>query len=105
MTIQLIGDGIEIDERIKQIVEEKLNKEIGKYLHDFAADLQMATVRIEHKTRNLFKVNFDMRLPGATGHIYGEEEGDELLNVIIALRHEIERQVREYKDRLQDPRQ
>ena len=104
MNIQLIGDGILIDERIKDIVETKINIEIEKYLHDFDDDIKKATIRIEKKSRNLFKVNFDMRLPGSNGHIYSEEEGDELLNVIIALRHEVERQVRDYKIILQDPR-
>jgi ribosomal subunit interface protein len=104
MNIQLIGDGIEIDNRIREIVETKITKEIEKYLHDFAEDIKTATVRIEKKSRNLFKVNFDMRLPGSNGHIYAEDEGDELLNVVIALRHEVERQIRDYKNKLQDPR-
>lgn len=101
MNVQIIGDGIEVDERLKEIVQVKIADEIEKYLHDFAEDLKHATVRIEKLTHGGFKANFDMRLPGSDGHIYSEEEGDELVNVIIALRKELQEQIRDYKDKLQ----
>lgn len=101
MQIQIIGDGIDIDERVKDIVETKIKAGIEKYLTDFAEDLQHAKIRIEKLSRHGFKVNFDMRLPGSNGHIYSEEEGDDLTNLLIALRKEVEREIKDYKDRLQ----
>lgn len=104
MQIQIIGDGIEVDERIKDIVQIKIIDELQKYLTDFDEDLQHATVRIEKLGHHGFKANFDMRLPGSNGHIYSEEEGDDLVNLLIALRKEVEMQIRNYKDKLQDYR-
>ncbi len=101
MNVQIIGDGIEIDDRIREVVETKMASEIEKYLKDFADDLKKATVRIEKLSHGGFHVNWDMRLPGKNGHIFSQEDGDDLLNVLIALRKEVESQVRDYKERLQ----
>ncbi len=101
MQIQLIGSGIEIDDRIKDIVETKITSELQKYLTDFDEDLQKAVVRIEKLAHHGFKANFDMHLPGSNGHIYSEEEGDDLINLLVALRKEVEMQIRDYKDKLQ----
>lgn len=104
MQIQLIGSGIEIDDRIKDIVNTKITQELAKYLTDFDEDLQKAVVRIEKLAHHGFKANFDLRLPGSNGHIYSEEEGDDLINLIVALRKEVEMQIRDYKDKLQSYR-
>lgn len=104
MNVQIIGDGIDVDARIKEAVNTKLAVEIDKYLMDFEEDLKRATVRIEKLSHGGFKINFDMRLPGSNGHIYSEEEGRELLSVLVALRHEVERRVTNYKDKLQEYR-
>lgn len=102
--IQLTSDGIEIDERIRKMVTEKVGDELEKYLSDFEPDFKKATVRIEKNSRHGYTVHIDMRLPGSTGHLFAKESGDDLTNLLIAIRHEIERQLRDYKDRLQDYR-
>lgn len=104
MNVQIIGDNIEIDDRIRDIVSEKVTSELEKYLVDFAEDLKIIKIKIEKLGHHGFKTNFDMRLPGSNGHIYSEEEGDDLINLLIALRKEVEKQLRNYKDRLQDYR-
>lgn len=104
MQVQLLGDGVEVDDRLREIVEDKLTRELEKYLHDFDEDLKFAKVKIEKLARFGFKVNFDMHLPGKNGHIYSEEEGEELTNLLIALRKEVEMQLRNYKDKLQEYR-
>ncbi len=104
MNIQIIGDGLEVDDRIREMVETKITLELQKYLTDFDEDLQIAKVRIEKQAHHGFKVNFDMRLPGRNGHIYSEEMGDDLLNLLIALRKEVAIQIKNYKDKLQDYR-
>lgn len=104
MQIQIIADGVEIDERLKEIVQTRVEDEIEKYLADFDPDLKKARMKIEKLARGGFKINFDMRLPGSNGHMYSEEEGDDLLNVLIAVRKEVETQIRNYKDKLQDYR-
>ena len=104
MQIQLMASGIEIDERLREIVETKVTKELQKYLTDFDEDLQKAVMRIEKLAHHGFKANFDLRLPGSNGHIYSEEEGDDLTNLLVALRKEVEMQIRNYKDKLQSYR-
>lgn len=103
MNLQLIGDNIDIDNRIKQVCEDRIGKELEKYLKDFADDLKVARIKIQ-KIKTGFNVNFDMRLPGSNGHIFSEESGDDLLNVLIALRREVERQIKDYKGKLQEYR-
>lgn len=95
---------MEIDDRIREMVELKITNELQKYLTDFDPDLQHATLKIEKLAHHGFKTNFDLRLPGSNGHIYSEEEGDDLLNLLIALRKEVETQIRDYKEKLQDYR-
>lgn len=104
MNLQIVGVGLDIDKRIKEIADEKIGLELEKYLKDFEEDLKHAHVKIEKLSHGGFNVNFDMRLPGSNGHIFSEETGDELLNVLIALRHEVERQIKDYKDKLQNYR-
>ncbi len=104
MEIQIIGDGLEIDERIKELVQVKITNELQKYLTDFNEDFQKAKVRIEKLAHHGFKANFDILLPGSNGHIYSEEEGEDLINLLIALRKEVEMQIRDYKDKLQSYR-
>lgn len=104
MEIQIIGDGVEVDDRIREIVDTKIRLEIEKYLTDVEEDLKRSIVKIEKLAHHGFKVNFDIRLPGSGGHIYSEETGDDLLNVVIALGREVSRQIREYMDRLQSYR-
>ena len=102
MNLQAVGSGIEVDDRIREVLDLKLAKELEKYLHDFADDLKHAHIKIEKLARGGFSVNFNMKLPGNNGHIFSEVTGDDLTNVIIALRHEVERQLRDYKSKLQD---
>ena len=104
MNLQVVGDGIEIDEHIKELLDLKVGKELDKFLKDFDEDLKHANIKIEKLARSGFKVNFDMRLPGGGGHIYSEEEGDDLINVLIALRKEVSTQIKDYKDKLQEYR-
>lgn len=104
MQIQLIGSGVEIDDRIREIVRTKVQLGLEKYLVDFDEDLQKATLKIEKKGHHGFNVNFDIRLPGSNGHIYSEEEGDDLINLLSALRKEVEVQIRDYKEKLQEYR-
>lgn len=105
MNIQFVGDGVDIDSHIKDLIQTKLSDEIEVLLTDFEEDLKVAHVKLEKIGRGGFKINFDMRLPGSNGHIYSEETGDDLQNVLVALKREVLRQVKEYKDRLQDYRQ
>lgn len=102
MNIQLVGQGVEIDDRIKEIIDTKVGEELEKYLHDVSPDLRHASIKLEKLAHGGFNVTFDMHLPGSNGHIYSEESGDDLLNVIIALRKEVQDQIRDYKDKLQD---
>lgn len=106
MQVQIVGDGVEIDERIKQIVDEKIATELEKLLSSYDDDQKMARLRIQKEPHHdmKYKLYFEMILPGKNGKIYSDEAGDDLLNVIIALRKEVERQIKDYKEKLQDSR-
>ena len=99
MKVQIIGDNIEINEWIKNVVNDKITSDLEKYLKDFSDDIKRATVKIHKRSRWGYKVNFDMWLPGKE-HIFAEAVHKDLPSAIVQLREKLERQIEEYKSEL-----
>ncbi len=97
MKIQIAWEKIEPTEQDKQMVLEKLAS-LDKLLQRFEEDLKVAEVRIMRRSRWGFRIRFDMQLPGK--HIFATEMGDELVNVVVAVREEAEIQIKEYVEKL-----
>jgi ribosomal subunit interface protein len=106
MRLQIVGDGIEIDERIKAVVDEKFSEEIDKLLPQLEEDLKIGTLRLSKESHHdkKYRLVFNMDLPGKGGVIFSEESGEDLLNVLIALKKEVSRQIKDYKEVKDDAR-
>lgn len=106
MRLQIVGDGIEIDDRIKTIIDEKFVYEIDKLLPQMDEDLKTGTLRLTKETHHdkKYRLIFNMDLPGQGGVIFSEESGEDMLNVLIALKKEVSRQIKDYKEEREDAR-
>lgn len=99
MKVKIIGDNIELNKWVKNLVHNKITNDLEKYLQDFNEDIKTATVKIHKRTHWGYKVNFDMWLPGKK-HIFSEALHEDLASAIIELREKVEKQIKEYKGRL-----
>lgn len=97
MQIQLSFEKIDPEDDDKEMVFEKLAG-LDKLLTSFEEDLKQAKVVIIKGSRWGFEVKFDMQLPGK--HIFASETGEELVNVVVAVREDVERQIKEYVQKL-----
>jgi len=73
MNLKIVGDRIHLTPAIKFLIDEKINQRIGKFLTHLSSDIQVAAIWIQKEKLGLFKVNFDMELPGQK-HVYAETE-------------------------------
>ena len=97
MKIQISWDKITPTEEEKEMVMEKFVI-LDKLLQKFEEDLKVASVNIAKRSRWGFRVKFDMQLPSK--HIFATEMGDDLVNVVVAVREEVERQIKEYVEKM-----
>lgn len=93
MKLQIIGENFEVTDRIKKLVEEKIEKNLEKYLQTFNEDMKTATIKIEKGPRWGYWVNFNMWLP-LKKQIYAQAHGKNLISVLVALREKIRRQIK-----------
>lgn len=99
MNIQVIGDNIEVDERYKQIINDKLQG-LEDFLAHFDEDMKHATVKISQiKDKREFILNFNMWLPGKE-HIYAETEDKVFQAAVSKLKDAVENQLRTYKEEI-----
>lgn len=103
MNIQLKSEGLKLTDKIKDIVEEKIGKDLEKHLEDFAVDMKKATVTIEKRSRWGYKSSFDMWLPGKE-HIYSESINENLITSLTETRDQAIRQIEKYKDKTENKR-
>lgn len=99
MIINVSGENLEINETHDQLVYEKLDKQLEKYLHSFNTDMKIADVHIKKRPRWGYKVNFSMTLPGKK-RIYAYEIDDDLSAALRKLRSDVERQIKEYRGKI-----
>jgi ribosomal subunit interface protein len=95
MNLQITGDRVHLTPAIKSLISEKIDQRIGKLLTHYSSDIQVASIRIQKEKLGLFKVNFDMTLPGKE-HVYAETEHILLESALVDLSHRVEKQVKKY---------
>lgn len=101
MKLQIESKGVEITDKLRELIDQKLGTDIDKYLKHMDEDIKTAEIRIEEGSRWGYKVSFSMWLPGKE-HIFAEEKNKNLDTAINSLKDEVQRAVRKYKERLQD---
>ncbi|PIU73356.1 hypothetical protein COS78_02685 [Candidatus Shapirobacteria bacterium CG06_land_8_20_14_3_00_40_12] len=95
MNLKIVGDRIHLTPAIKFLIDEKINQRIGKFLTHLSSDIQVAAIWIQKEKLGLFKVNFDMELPGQK-HVYAETEHILLESALVDLSHQVEKQIKKY---------
>ncbi len=96
MNIQIIGDNFNVSARTKNLVAEKIGQKLDKLLTKFDPQMRSALLKIEQDKLKIFKVNFDMNLPGKE-HIYAETTHKILKSALIDLNQQVEKQIKKYK--------
>lgn len=99
MRIKIIGDNLEITDEIRDLVSEKISRDLEKYLPELNKEIKTATMKISKLTRWGFRVNFDMRLP-KNYQIFAEEKNETILSSLVSLREQLERQMKKYKQKI-----
>ncbi len=98
MRIQIIGDGIKLNDHIRTLVDEKLGQRLDQMLQDFDEEIKTAKVRIKDHPEG-YEVSFEMWLPGKE-HIFAERVSDRLTLAFTELRESVEKQLERYRGEL-----
>ena len=96
MNIQIIGDNLEISDSNRLMIEEKISLPLDKLLTKYDGDMKNASMRIIKDKFGIFKINFDMNLPGKT-HIFAETTHKIFESALVDLAQEVERQIKKFK--------
>lgn len=102
MKHQIIGDNIEITEGIKELIREHLLEPIDDLLRNFEDDIKFPTIKVFKKAKPGppgYEINFDMWLPGKF-HVFAKEEDRVMIKCVTKLREDVERQIKEYRDKI-----
>ena len=103
MQIIIESKDVEITDKLRELIVQKLGTDVDKYLKDFNEDIKTAEVKIEQGSRWGYRVSFSMWLPKKE-HIYAEEKNRSLETAINSVKDIVQREVRKYKEKLQDYR-
>ncbi|MBD3363522.1 hypothetical protein GF362_07440 [Candidatus Dojkabacteria bacterium] len=101
MKITINPKNFDLDEKTKQLVNDRLAEGLDHLLRDFDPNLLNATVKIEQFQRHGYQVNFSMSLPG-NKQIFAKEEDDKLSLALSKLREDVERQLETITGKLKD---
>jgi len=99
MNIDLLGDNVEITDKIRSEVDTKLGQKLEKYLTTFNEDMTHAQMTLTKDTNWGWKINFDMRLPGKK-QIFADAKKETLRATLTDLRDKLIPQIKEYKDNI-----
>ena len=99
MNIAIMGDNIEITEDIKNIVMKRLVDKLDKLTQHFSLDSLNANLRLSEHHSYGFRGSFNMWLPGKK-QVFVEDTHRDLQSVIVLIRHEVERQIKDYNNKL-----
>lgn len=95
MNLEIITESIELNDSLRETIKNKFEDKLDKYLKHFDENMKTAYMRIRKDVRWGFQVNFNLMLPGKKA-IFAENKDKNLQTSIIGLRHELERQIKEY---------
>lgn len=91
MVINLKYEGFALRDDIRLVIDDKLSKDIDKYLSRYPEDKKKAVMTLD-KVDYYFVVKFDLWLPRKK-HIFAQEENKDLLTAIYKVRDEVVRQL------------
>ena len=97
MNIQITGDNFELTDAVKNLVDEKINQKLEKFLVTFAPEMKTAMLRIEYDQLKNVHLRFDMLLPGKE-RIFSETTHKFLESALIDLEDQLEKQIKKYRN-------
>lgn len=98
MSLNVSTNDVELTDKLLDLLHEKLDNEINKYLQNYPEDIKRAEINIKRDSRWGFSVTFDLNVPGQE-RIFAETKEKELHSAINKLRADISRQLRKYKEK------
>lgn len=99
MKIIIRGDNLDIDSRMKKIINEKIGKDLEKFLVNFDEDTKTAYISVFEDKRWGFRISFNMDLPKKK-KIFAQVRKKSFLFGVTELRDEVKRQIIKYKYQL-----
>lgn len=100
MQIIINAENIELNDKIREYVDEKIGKELERLLGNISnVESTKAIVTINKRSRWGYKIKFDMILP-VKEHIFAEDINKDLLTCLTELREKIEIQLTKYRDKI-----
>lgn len=99
MNIQITINNFELTDSMKYLIEEKMSQKLDKLLQTFSEEMKSASVHVEQEKHGIFKINFDIKLPGKE-HIYSETRHKIFESAVIDLTQQVEKQIKKYKQEL-----
>ncbi len=107
MNVSILGTNLTLTDEIRQLVEDKLS-DAFRPLGDTNLDPVSVAIELEHRTGHLDKAA-DVRAyrAEATVSAYSttfrtEGSADELLPAVVEMKHELTRQIRDWRAKLRD---
>ncbi|TSC52616.1 MAG: putative sigma-54 modulation protein [Parcubacteria group bacterium LiPW_72] len=101
MQIKIRAKNLNLDEKIKGYIEEKIGS-----LAKFLSDIQLARVEVainkRHRKGNVFYAEVMLEIRGS--HFYTKEEAQDLYAAIDICREEMIQEIRKFKTKMQDKR-
>ena len=100
MNIQISGNQVKIDNRLRSLVKNKISLKLDKLLSPFSPQYQNASLHIRQQIKTkIFQVNFKITLPPKK-NLFASTKHIKLESALIDLEQQIEKQIKRYKESL-----
>lgn len=103
MKLDIKATNMELTDAIRAAVEEKmavLDPKVMRFGEAVSAEVEVSRTTNHHNKGDIFRAEVHVRLPGNV--VYAESTHEDLYAAINDARHEAERQIVDYKEKLQD---
>ena len=103
MHLDIKTKDMELTDAIRAYVEEKmaaLDAKVARFGTSVTAEVEVGKTSNHHHKGEIYRAEVHVRLPGNT--IYAEATDEDLYTAITQAKHEADRQITAYKEKLQD---
>ncbi len=98
MKLIINTSNLSLTQKIKDLAHKHLAQKLDKYLTKFGQEIKVARLAIKKDSRWGFSANLRLGLP-QRGEIFAKTRGESLLKILIEIRDQAERQIKEYKEK------
>ena len=98
MNIKIVGLNFTISPSIHEVIQGKFIDKLDQLIPSFNDELKTGFLSLEKDKRyQLYKVKFDMTLPGQKNGFFAQHQHPDLTAAITGLREAVEKQIKKYK--------